>query len=66
MKIDGDKAKDLCREYKIDGYPAVLIFQRGNLEKLLIGHHDEDIYKSAINAAIALHGNDKNQLGDRK
>lgn len=39
-KFDGDKNKELTKQYDIKAYPTVLFFKNGNIEKTHIGYVD--------------------------
>jgi len=47
-------------------YPLVRIYRNNNIETSIVGHHDRDIYRSAIKAAISRHSNNKNESNKEK
>ena len=52
IKVDGDKSPKLVSEYRIEGYPTVLIFKGGKPAKKLVGLRHADEYRRAMDSLI--------------
>lgn len=52
VKIDGDKARGITREYGIRGYPTILFFNNGEETGRIVGARPEEEIRNAIESAV--------------
>lgn len=51
-KVNTDESPGLARRYNITGVPTTIIFKAGNPYKTLIGYHDIETLRKAIDGAL--------------
>jgi len=61
VKVDGDQSPELISEYRIRGYPTVMIFSGGKAGERLVGLRKAGEYRAALDTAIT-NANGKGQL----
>lgn len=52
VMVDGDQSPELISEYRIGGYPTVVIFSGGKAGERLVGLHKAGEYRAALDTAI--------------
>ena len=53
VKVDGDISRDLIQQYKVRGYPTVIVFVGGKAGEPIVGLQGDDVYRAALERAIA-------------
>lgn len=51
-KVDGDQAGQLMKEYGVNAYPTVLIFNGGKVVKKIVGAQNISVYRATLDATI--------------
>jgi len=51
-KVDGDQAGELMKEYGINAYPTVLIFNGGKVVKKFVGAQNISVYRASLDAIM--------------
>lgn len=65
VKLDTDRAHDLCRELEVHALPTVIVFWAGEAIAKLVGFHGEDTLRKQLQKAERTADGYRGSAGDR-